>query len=353
MITNGTVFANRYSIERKIGDGGMQSVFLAHDRLIDRKVALKTPLPGQEKKFANSARIAARVNHHGVAKTYDYFEEDDRQYLVEEFVEGPDLKEAIPDGKWLDPHEAARIFLAVARGLAASHAAGVVHRDLKPSNLLTTSALPIGDVKISDFGIATLAEDVFQDAAASGDITKSTSGTVKGALPYMSPEMMFRKAGDHPGKEADVWSLGAVMFHLLTGAVPFGVGFHAAVNVENGNRKAWPPFMTANFHFRGLSRELQELVESCLKKKPEDRPTAEGLVQALESVCFSDKPRVLGTVTGRNGSQGWIRPDGGGKIFFHSDSLYSDGPVGENRRVSFTAFPGSPRSRAHPVVTID
>lgn len=331
----------------------MQSVYLAKDMLIERAVALKTPLVGQEKKFADSARIAARINHHGVAKTYDYFEQDGRQVLVEEFVGGPDLKEAVPDGKWLDPHEAARIFLAVARGLSASHAAGVVHRDLKPSNLLATSAPPIGDVKISDFGIATLADEVFQDAAASGDITRSTSGTVKGALPYMSPEMMFRKPGDHPGKEADIWSLGAVMFHLLTGAAPFGFGFQAALNVGNDNREDWPHFMIANFHFRSLSQELQAVVESCLQKKPEKRPTAEQLVQTLETVCFSDKPRVLGTVIDRNGKQGWIRQDGGGKVFFHEDSLYTDTPVTKDRRVSFTAFAGSPRPRAHPVVPID
>jgi serine/threonine protein kinase len=105
-------------------------------------------------------------------------------------------------------------------GLAASHAAGVAHRDLKPSNILVAPALEI--VKITDFGIATLAEELFEEVAMKGDLTKSTSGTIKGALPYMAPEMMFRRADDFVGTEADIWSLGAMMFRLITGVYPFG-----------------------------------------------------------------------------------------------------------------------------------
>jgi serine/threonine protein kinase len=96
-----------------------------------------------------------------------------------------------------------------AKGVAASHHAGVVHRDLKPSNIIAEPGVNLHQLKITDFGISTLTEEVFAQAAKNGDLTRSTSGTIRGALPYMAPEMMFRSPGDHPGSEADIWSLGA------------------------------------------------------------------------------------------------------------------------------------------------
>nr|WP_314467954.1 protein kinase [uncultured Novosphingobium sp.] len=135
-MTDNIVLASRYEVVRHIGDGGMQKVFLAKDKLTKRDVALKTPLPGEAKNFADSARIAAKVNHHCVAKTYDYFLDAGNQYIIEEYVPGPNLEDAVPEGRWLDPHEGARLFLGAARGIAASHAVGVVHRDLKLSGAM-------------------------------------------------------------------------------------------------------------------------------------------------------------------------------------------------------------------------
>ena len=250
MISAGTLIGNRYRVQELLGQGGMQQVYRATDELLGVTVALKTPLPGQTVvQFRSSAIIAARVNHHNVAKTYDYFEIGKAPFLIEEFVEGESLEDAlIAQSIVVDPHIAAHVLHCIAKGVAASHRAGVVHRDLKPSNILISGGFNLRVVKITDFGIATLTDEVLEDAARSGDLTRSTSGTVRGALPYMAPEMMFRKRGEHPGQPADVWSVGALAFRLLTGTYPFGVGFEAAVNVGNRDRAAWPLFMTSNPH---------------------------------------------------------------------------------------------------------
>src|SRR4051794_18877591 len=103
-----------------------------------------------------------------------------------------------------------------------------------------------------------------KDVVLKGDLTRSTSGTIKGALPYMSPEMMFRKSGDTVGAEADIWSLGAMMFRLLTGEFPFGEGMMVPVNVQNRTRSKWPLFMSST-QFASLSESLKGLVDQCLE----------------------------------------------------------------------------------------
>lgn len=339
----------RYVRGDKIGDGGMQSVYRAYDSLVDREVALKTPLPGAgSKKFADSAIIAARVNNSYVAKTYDYFESDSKPYLVEELVDGANLEDVFPEGKFVDPHTGTHIMLSLAKGIAASHQAGVVHRDLKPSNVVCVRGSLLSTIKITDFGIATLADEVFATEAASGDLTKSTSGTVKGAMPYMSPEMLFRQPGDHPDKPSDVWSLGAMMFKLLTGIYPFGVNMMVPVNIVTNNRAAWPVEMTSKVQFAALVRELQEVVNSCLVKEPDDRPTADAVVSACENLCFSASDR-FGQIASTTGNTGLIRTSNGTTAFFHVDSFYGDGNLAIGDRVLFATYPGSPYPRAHPV----
>lgn len=159
----------------------------------------------------------------------------------------------------------------LAKGIRASHLQGVIHRDLKPSNIMIDSSAGIEELKITDFGIATFTEEVFNEEAQSGDITRSTSGTVKGALPFMAPEMMFRQKGDQLTCALDIWSIGAMMFKLMTGEYPFGVFLNAAVNVKNQKRLDWPSFMTENAQFAPLCRELQKIVDSCLEYDPAKR----------------------------------------------------------------------------------
>lgn len=354
---SGTVIAGRYRVLRQIGRGGMQDVYLAHDDLLKIDVALKTPQQGQHgRRFANSARFSARVNHHNVAKTLDYIEENDRAFLIEEFVDGETLEHKLKLFKFIDPHLGAQVLHHLAKGVAASHHADVVHRDLKPSNVMAASGVNLQNLKLTDFGISTLTVEVFDEEARSGDLTRSTSGTVRGALPYMAPEMMFRKPGDHPGPEADIWSIGAMMFHLLAGDYPFGVYLDAAVNVKTGNRKPWPQFMTMNPQFVPLALELQKIVDSCLQSTPSLRPSADDLVALTEGLCYISEERKIATVDRiiQNGYSGFATSQAGDTVFFSMESLYgaSRSDVVPGGRICYCSFDGSPRNRAHPVLLI-
>lgn len=356
MILPGTVFADRYQVHEHINNGGMQAVYRATDQRIGQDVVLKTPLAGQEhRRFRASAQISAQINHHNVAKTYDYFETEDKPYLIEEFIEGETLDEALL-GKtdYIDPHLGARLFQFLAKGIAASHHADVIHRDLKPSNVLVAGGFNLTNVKITDFGIATFTKDFFDEVADKGDITLSNSGTVKGALPYMAPEMMFRSPGDHPGQQIDIWAIGAMMFRMLTGEYPFGTGFNAPANIKMKKRIPWPDFMTSKQQYAPLSNSLQDLVEKCLDWDPNNRPTADQLVSMCGDICYFNAPREDGTVV-RNqygGAYGFIdrpnRPD----IFYHRDSLYGKTRAPNNTNVSFSSCTGNPQDRAHPVIIL-
>lgn len=352
----GDVIADRYAIEAHIGRGGMQDVYRAVDSLLEDRVALKTPQAGQAgRRFKQSAIVSARVNHHNVAKTYDYVEENGNVFLVEEFMPGETLEDKLSFFGILDPHLGARVLHHLAKGVAASHHAGVIHRDLKPSNVMIASGVSFDGLKITDFGIATLAESVFEEAAAAGDLTRSTSGTIRGALPYMAPEMMFREPGDHPGTAMDIWSIGAMLFRMLTGEYPFGVYLDAAVNVKNRTRKPWPNFMTANPQFSSLASELQAIVDSCLNYDPAERPSADDLTELCANLCYNMAQREVGNVSSlfQNGYSAWIAGPAG-TVFCSMESVY--GPnrpdATKNAKVCYSKFPGFPRSRAHPVLVV-
>ena len=353
MIAHGTPVGSRYVVDRYIASGGMQDVYQATDQLTELAVALKTPQAGQaNRRFRQSAQLAARINHYSVARTFDYFEERGAQYLIEELVDGTTLEAAtlnvIPQ---VDPHLGAYLMLRLAKGIAASHNAGVAHRDLKPGNVLVGGGLNFSEIKLTDFGIATLAEELFEDIVnKGGELTRSTSGTIQGALPYMAPEMMFRKPGDRVGREADVWSLGAMMFRLLTGEYPFGEGMMVPVNVNGDTRSAWPAFMTSNPQFSPLAQSLQALVEECLQKDPSARPTGAALVAKCEELCYFFTPRQRGTVTHKDGGRCRLQSAAGQTVFFHTDSHYGPGRIALGTRVIFSDHPGEPFPRAHPVV---
>jgi serine/threonine protein kinase, bacterial len=350
LIKNGTMIGTRYRVISYIASGGMQDVYKAHDELTSIDVALKTPQPGQGGvRFHNSARLSAQINHYNVAKTYDYFELEGQCYLIEELVEGATLEAAtLAMMPQIDPHLASYLFLRLAKGLAASHMAGVAHRDLKPSNVLVDTGL--SQVKITDFGIATITEKLFDEVIAKGDLTRSTSGTIKGALPFMAPEMMFRQKGDIVGPEADIWSLGAMMFRLMTGNYPFGEAMMVPVNVKNNTRAPWPSFLSNNAQFAPLSDSLKNAVEACLEYDKAKRISAADLVARCEDLCFFYSDRRCGIVEEVIGSRGFIRLDTGGKIFYHSKSVYGRHSAKKGDKVVFSAHAGQPFPRAHPVI---
>jgi serine/threonine-protein kinase len=347
----GDLIQGRYEIIDNIGEGGMQIVYAAMDRILHRKVALKTPKNDSAKKrFKRSAIVSARINHPNVAKTLDYLEEGHRQYLVEELIEGTDLDKAfLRNTKCLDPYLAARVFHYLAKGLAASHHVGVIHRDLKPTNVMVTGGFQIDEIKITDFGIAKMADQEIVEAVEGGDDSISASATVVGALPYMAPEAI-----DTPkevGTPADVWSIGAMMFELLTGAKPFGVGLKVIAKILEAKPPEFPTFLTSNAQFAPLSNQLIQIVLQCLQKEPSARPTADALVEQCGTLCYPVETRCIGTVRDiLHGSWGFIDVEGE-DVFFHLDCVYGDRPQsGDN--VMLSKFRGGGAWRALPVVKL-
>jgi serine/threonine-protein kinase len=347
------ILAERYQVLEYVGEGGMQEVYKARDLVLQREVALKVPKNSSaEKRFKRSAVLSARVNHPNVAKTLDYFEILERPYLIEEFVAGRDLRKILAEEiELFDPYLAAHIFNHLSKGVAASHHAGVVHRDLKPSNIMVIGGLEMSEVKITDFGIAKMAMEELAEAVAGGEASITGSQTMVGALPYMAPEMITdpRKA-DTP---SDVWSLGAILYELISGTRPFGSGLQAVPRITSGEVPAKPALIDYKTQFKPLGNQLFKIILSCLKKEPDARPSADDLTKECETLCYPVQPRSVGTIrTYVYRTCGFIEDAKlGGDVFFHLNSVYGKKPsIGQ--RVSFTAYPGSGAYRAHPIILL-
>jgi serine/threonine-protein kinase len=201
-----TIAAGRFDVERELGRGGMAQVYLARDRELERPVALKVlaaHLGGDEtfrRRFLREARVAGRLSHPNVVQVYDAGESDGRPYIVMEYVPGRTLADC---GR-LAPERVAELGRQACAGLQHAHAAGLVHRDIKPGNLLLRED---GVLKIADFGIAHAAE-----------MTRHTqAGTILGTAAYLAPEQV---AGEDATRASDIYSLGAVLYELLTGRPP-------------------------------------------------------------------------------------------------------------------------------------
>lgn len=345
------IVGGRYRIDSFVGEGGMQFVYRAHDLVLDRRVALKTPKNASaEKRFHRSAVVAAKVNHPNVAKTLDYLETDDRAYLVEEYVGGTDLAQALlGQAYYLDPYLAARVFHHMAKGLAASHHVGVVHRDLKPSNVMIDGGFQLRAIKITDFGIAKLADEELTEAAEGGGDSITGSRTAVGALPYMAPEAI--ETPRQVALSADIWSIGAMMYELVTGMPPYGTGLKAVRAIMEAAAPQFPTFVSSNAQFAPLSKSIADLIVKCLAKDPQKRPTADQLVGHCSQLYYPIVERHTGTVRDiKYKAWGFINVDGA-DVFFNFDSVYGTRPV-LNDRVMLSKFPGGGAHRAHPVVKL-
>ena len=225
------VFANRYELGEEIGRGGMADVYLAHDRLLDRRVAVKVLLPEfasdatNVERFRREAQAAAGLNHPHIVAVYDWGEEDDTSFIVMEYVPGQTLREIMQTYGRLSPMDAARIAAEIADALSFAHAHGVVHRDVKPGNVLIT---PQGQVKVTDFGIAR--------AETSEPLTKT--GAVLGTATYFSPEQAQGFALDG---RSDVYALGVVLYEMLTGVAPFTASSPVSIAYKHVREAPAPP----------------------------------------------------------------------------------------------------------------
>ncbi len=252
-----TVYADRYAIVREIARGGMANVYLAKDRKLDRPVALKV-LPAElsrdstfVERFRLEAQAAASLNDPTIVAVYDWGQEQETSFIVMEYVEGHTLRDTITAGP-IEPVAAARIASDIAKALSAAHRAGVVHRDIKPGNVLIT---PTGEVKVTDFGIAR--------ANGAGDgLTKT--GAVMGTATYFSPEQAQGLTVD---ARSDLYSLGVVLYEMVTGAVPF-VGDSAVSVAYSHVREPVPPPSTRR---AGVPPALEAIILTCLQKDPAAR----------------------------------------------------------------------------------
>jgi serine/threonine-protein kinase len=249
--------ANRYQLESVLGRGGMGEVWRATDEILGRPVAIKLLPPehtGAEamERFRREAHAGAVVNNPHVIGVHDFGPYGDSCYLVMELVDGENLATELSREGCFDPADAAWIAAQVAEGLAAAHQEGVVHRDIKPGNLLIT---PDRTVKIADFGIACFVADSAEDECPDGQLL--------GTSYYVAPE---RAAAQPAGPAADVYSLGCVLYQLLTGGPPFVANTPTGILRQHLHRC---PAQPDQVH-RGFRRYLLRM----LAKNPEDRPEA-------------------------------------------------------------------------------
>jgi serine/threonine-protein kinase len=260
----------RYRVERLIGRGAMGVVYLAHDPVIDRQVAIKLVLAellAEEERedflerFRREAQAAGRCVHANIVTVFDFALHDDSPYLAMEFVDGTSLVRARPGGGPWPAAEAVAVVQQILAGLQAAHALGVVHRDIKPANVLVTVS---GQVKITDFGVARLERSgLTQD------------GTIVGTLSYMSPEQCRGQAVDH---RADLFSTACILHELLLGVRPFTGRTEAEVMQRLLMEKPAEPAGHT------VSSALLDVVRQGLAKTPEARfPSAAAMASALRA----------------------------------------------------------------------
>lgn len=346
----GDIVGGRYLVTGFIGQGGMQEVYRVRDQLLERDVALKSPKnPSAKKRFYRSAILSARVNHDNVAKTLDYVEDGERFYLIEELIEGCDLGEFLKDHVGaLDPFAAGRVMHHLAKGLAASHHVNVIHRDLKPTNVMVVGGRNFAGFKITDFGIAKMAQEEIEEAVAGDEEGLTSSQTALGALPYMAPETI--EDMKNAGKPADVWAIGALTFEVLVGKRPFGAGYKAVPLIQAAKVPDLPTALISNTQFSPFVVAVFDLIKACMQKDPAARLTADQLVSACESLYYSVSPRTFGIIKKfDNNSWGFASTDGD-DVFCHVNSLYAASHFAVGERIWMTTHPGSPSHRAFPIV---
>lgn len=277
----GRVFNNRYALKEKIGSGGMSDVYLADDLTLNRPVAVKilhpefARDPSYIQRFRYEAQAAANLNHPNIVSVYDWGNEGDIYYIVMEYVEGLELKELQRERGKLGPERAAEITAEIAAALQFAHRHNLVHRDIKPHNVIIT---PTGQVKVMDFGIA---------RAATGTGMTQT-GVVMGTAQYLSPE---QAQGLPVDGRSDIYSLGIVLYEMLTGHVPFEDDNPLTVAYRQVRDDPVPPSMLEP----SIPTTMESIIMKALAKNPANRyQTAQelkaDLLRFLEGIPVNATP---------------------------------------------------------------
>src|SRR6266496_2085381 len=278
----GQVFGH-YKISKRIGAGGMGDVYRATDMTAGRKAALKL-LPtrftrdGERlKRFQQEARAVVRLNHPNILTVYEIGEDHSIHYIASELIEGETLRDRLTRGP-MQLSEAVDVAIQVASALAAAHESGIVHRDIKPENIMLR---PDGYVKVLDFGIAKLAEHEVPPTTPRDEallLVETSLGSILGTVRYMSPE---QARGAPVDKRTDIWSLGVVLYEMVTGHVPFTGD--TPKEVMSSILEAEPPPLT--HYIAHPSAELQQIISKTLRKNREERyHSAQELLEALKEL---------------------------------------------------------------------
>jgi serine/threonine protein kinase len=272
-VTTPSHVAGRYGLDRRLGAGGMSTVFLAHDTVLERPVAVKLlaeHLAEDEAfvaRFRREALAAARLQHPNIVQVFDSGEDQEsgRHYIVMEYVDGPSAAELLRSARMLEVDETVRVLRDGCHGLDYAHRAGVVHRDVKPGNLLIASES--GTVKLADFGIAKAAEQ-----------TRITQvGAVLGTAAYLSPE---QATGEEAGPASDVYSIGVCGYQFLTGRLPHEYGSLTELALKQQN----DPIVPVTEYRPEVPPALDRAIRVCLERDPTARyASALELAEALEA----------------------------------------------------------------------
>jgi predicted Ser/Thr protein kinase len=272
----GQLIAERYEVEELVGKGGMSSVYCARDDVLERRVALKilhehfSGDPEYVERFRREARAIARLNHPNIVTVIDRGEFEGRQFIVFEHVPGENLKEIVEREGPLSVSQALALTHQIARGLSFAHDNGVVHRDVKPQNVLLDET---GGAKVTDFGIARSLEP--EDGL-------TETGALLGTSDYIAPEQATGRPVD---ERSDQYSLGVLLYELLTGEVPYRAGSFMAVAM----RHVRDPVPSVRERRPDVPAQVDAIVARAMSKSPEDRfPSIEAMMAAIEA-CLADE----------------------------------------------------------------
>lgn len=270
MIDKGYLLGERYRIIDTLGEGGMANVYLAEDIILQRKVAVKILRldlqnePQTQARFQREALATSELSHPNIVSVLDVGTDHGLPYMVMEYVDGPDLKEYIRQNAPLDLHEVIRIMDQILSAVALAHKHNVIHRDLKPQNILMDKR---GNIKIADFGIAV--------ALNQNSVTQTNS--VMGSVHYMSPE---QTRGGLVTKQSDIYSLGIILYELITGTVPFNGDTPVSIALKH----AQEPIPSIRKKDQSVPQALENVVLKATAKDPRDRyATAQAMQADLDS----------------------------------------------------------------------